>query len=82
MGNGLSKRTERLERESASVRKHLRVLIRGTSERAEKMNVANEEIVSSNEELQARMRNWKQPGRNSRARTKRSVRSTTSAASE
>ncbi len=45
--------TERLKRELASVRKHLRVLIAEHQSAHEKMNVANEEIVSSNEELQS-----------------------------
>ena len=45
--------TERLKRELASVRKHLRVLIAEHQSAQEKMNVANEEIVSSNEELQS-----------------------------
>ncbi len=45
--------TERLKRELASVRKHLRVLIAEHQSAQEKMSVANEEIVSSNEELQS-----------------------------
>jgi two-component system, chemotaxis family, CheB/CheR fusion protein len=45
--------TERLKRELASVRKHLRVLMAEYQSTQEKMNVANEEAVSSNEELQS-----------------------------
>ena len=46
-------RTERLERELASTREHLRGLISEHDTAQEEMKAANEEILSSNEELQS-----------------------------
>ena len=45
--------TERLERELASTREHLRVLIAEHETAQEEMKAANEEVLSSNEELQS-----------------------------
>ena len=45
--------TERLKRELASIRKHMRVLIAEHQIAQEKMSVANEEVISTNEELQS-----------------------------
>jgi two-component system CheB/CheR fusion protein len=45
--------TERLKRELASTRKHLRLLIAEHQIALAKMSVANEEIISGNEELQS-----------------------------
>jgi len=48
-----AEKTERIERELAATREHLRTLVAEHESAQEEMKVANEEILSSNEELQS-----------------------------